>query len=475
MSKFLSSALALAVSAVIAAVSSVSVCAANLSASAPAVQSVKSNFSENAYNHGDNLDKNNTAVYNAFKKLTEPNLKQFTVTLPEPVKITLSSYPGDFSDKDSAAFQQAIFENCKPGIDSVLWDMPEIIWLDPANMQIGLGEYEIGGYNIFRGEYTLIVYQITFTPVLASGYSSAAEVNEYREKLQTAVDEFPIEGETRYEQLKSIHDHIVKFTYYDVESRFMDSAVGAMVEPGVVCEGYAKSFKLMCDELGIPCTIVFGNFISSNNTGHVWNYVQMEDGNWYAVDTTWDDLDGADGKELKYQYFLKGADSFFVNHTEVNDFNITVLTYPELSEKDYTPAAASDTTTSTTSTTTTSKTTTSSTTTTSKTTTSSTATTSETTTASTTTTSKTTTTSITTTSKPTTTSTTAATAPPADKYDKCDLNRDGEVNAADLVVCAKAVMGEEIPEYPWDVNEDERTDIFDLVFMRKIIAKIISK
>lgn len=452
MSKFLSSALALAVSAVIAAVSSVSVCAANLSA-APAVQSVKSNFSENAYNHGDNLDKNNTAVYNAFKKLTEPNLKQFTVTLPEPVEITLSSYPDDFSDEDSAAFQQAIFENCKPGIDSVLWDMPEIIWLDPANMQIGLGEYEIGGYNIFRGEYTLIVYQISFTPVLASGYSSAAEVNEYREKLQTAVDEFPVEGETRYEQLKSIHDHIVKFTYYDVESRFMDSAVGAMVEPGVVCEGYAKSFKLMCDELGIPCTIVFGNFISSNNTGHVWNYVQMEDGNWYAVDTTWDDLDGADGKELKYQYFLKGSDSFFVNHTEVNDFNITVLTYPELSEKDYTPAVSSDTTTSTASTTTTSKTTTSSTTTTSKT----------------------TITSTTTTSKTTTTSTTVTTVPPIDEYDKCDLNRDGEVNAADLVVCAKAVMGEEIPEYPWDVNEDGRTDIFDLVFMRKIIAKIILK
>ena len=23
----------------------------------------------------------------------------------------------------------------------------------------------------------------------------------------------------------------------------------------------------------------------------MWNYVQMEDGNWYAVDVTWDDQD----------------------------------------------------------------------------------------------------------------------------------------------------------------------------------------
>lgn len=479
MRKFLSLISSIVLSAVIAVSSPASVCAAGLSDAAISPKSVKSNFSEDAYNHGDNLDENNKAVYDAFKKLTVPNLNQITVTLPNPVEITLSTYPDDFSDEDSAAFQQAVFENCKPGIDSVLWDMPEIIWLDPATMQIGLGEYDIGGYNIFKRSYTLTVYQITFKPALASGYSSVSEVNEYREKLQTAVDEFPIEGETRYEQLKSIHDYIIRFTYYDVNAKFMDSAIGAMVEPGVVCEGYAKSFKLMCDELGIPCTIVFGNFVASDNTGHVWNYVQMEDGNWYAVDATWDDLDGEDGKELKYQYFLKGSDSFFANHTEVNDFNITVLEYPELSEKDYSPNTV------TTSVTTTTTTTTSSTTTTSMTTTTTTPTLSTTTTITTTTTSTstltststtTTTTTSTTTSLPiTTTSTSVTTLPPVVEYDKCDLNRDGEVNAADLVLCAKAVMGEVTPQYPWDVNEDERTNVFDLVFMRKIIAKIISE
>lgn len=473
MRKLLSLVSAVAISVVIAVSSTSSVYAAGLSDAAVSMKSVKSNFSDDAYNHGDNLDENNKAVYDAFKKLTVPTLNQITVTLPNPVEVSLSTYPDDFSDEDSAAFQQAVFENCKPGIDSVLWDMPEIIWLDPATMQIGLGEYDIGGYNIFKRSYTLTIYQITFKPALASGYSSVSEVNEYREKLQTAVDEFPIEGETRYEQLKSIHDYIIRFTYYDMNARFMDSAIGAMVEPGVVCEGYAKSFKLMCDELGIPCTIVFGNFIAADNTGHVWNYVQMEDGNWYAVDATWDDLDGEGGKELKYQYFLKGSDSFFSNHTEVNDFNITIMEYPELSENDYSPNSV------TTSVTTTSTTTATSSTTTTSAATSATSSTTTTSSATSTTSSTTTTTSATTTSTTSlpidTTSTSVTTLPPVVEYDKCDLNRDGEVNAADLVLCAKAVSGEVIPQYPWDVNEDERTNVFDLVFMRKIIAKIISR
>lgn len=49
-----------------------------------------------------------------------------------------------------------------------------------------------------------------------------------------------------------------------------------------VCQGYSYAFKMICDELGIPCTVGSGD-------GHMWNYVQTEDGNWYAIDATWND------------------------------------------------------------------------------------------------------------------------------------------------------------------------------------------
>ena len=64
---------------------------------------------------------------------------------------------------------------------------------------------------------------------------------------------------------------------------------------------------MICDKIGIPCVCVFGNYDETNKTAHMWNYVLMEDDCWYAVDLTWDDCDGEDGIDVKYEYFLKGS------------------------------------------------------------------------------------------------------------------------------------------------------------------------
>ena len=58
-----------------------------------------------------------------------------------------------------------------------------------------------------------------------------------------------------------------------------------------VCEGYARAFKVLCDELEIPCVLTEGGAkaVAEDAAGaHMWNYVQI-DGGWYAVDVTWND------------------------------------------------------------------------------------------------------------------------------------------------------------------------------------------
>ena len=40
---------------------------------------------------------------------------------------------------------------------------------------------------------------------------------------------------------------------------------------------------------------------------HAWNYVQMEDGQWYGMDVTWDDDDA--GGPPRHTYFLTGNNS----------------------------------------------------------------------------------------------------------------------------------------------------------------------
>ena len=79
----------------------------------------------------------------------------------------------------------------------------------------------------------------------------------------------------------------------------------------VVCEGYAKAFKYLCDNTDfssplIDCQLASGNMSGSGggNSGHMWNLVTMDDGKVYMVDVTNSD-EGSAGE--RYALFLKGA------------------------------------------------------------------------------------------------------------------------------------------------------------------------
>ncbi|MDD6098231.1 MAG: transglutaminase domain-containing protein [Oscillospiraceae bacterium] len=313
----------------------------------PKMPEIHSNYSESSYNYCDGLNSNNRAVYDALSVWTSPSEDAVTVTLPEPVVVTLSALPGSsaYTEEDEEKFSAALFSTCKSGIDCLLFDMPEICWLDPSKLAIGVKE-ATSSYNWRSGTYTLTIKSMKFTPALLSAFGSLENAELYCDKLSQAVEEFTGLTGSRYEILETVHDEIALNTYYDVNSTYSSTALGALVEPGVVCEGYSKAFKLICDRLDIPCVVVFGNYDVTENVAHMWNDVLMEDGNWYAVDVTWDDNDG-DGSEYDHDYFLKGSKSFYKLHTECEDFLGTTVIYPEITAEDYEPGKQTATTTST--------------------------------------------------------------------------------------------------------------------------------
>lgn len=441
---------------------------------------------EKDYLLGSHLDDNNKAVYAAFQKLVNPSLDEFTVTLPKPVRFQTE----DITGSENTEFYNAVFSSCASGMEAASFDTPWVFWLDQNFTSVSAGNMKYTK-DWMTGIYTFTIEELTFAPAAYEGFASFAEVGEYKAKLEEAVDSYVIEGETVSEKIRSIHDQICYFTDYDLDGRFNGSALSAIVEPGAVCEGYSKGFKLLCDSIGIPNICVFGNYNESTATAHMWNYVRMEDGYWYAVDVTWDDYDGDYGYELVDTYFLKGSDDFNVKHTPYNDYNLTHLEYPELAAWNYgeTPTVSetateqiTTTTVKTTSTTakptettstiiptetTTKKSTV-------KTTTSATVKPTETTVKTTTTTEK-----PATTKKSTTTDapavTTVTTTAPKDEFEYGDLNHDGKVSIADLVYCASFVIGAGTAEYSCDINNDGRADVCDVVIMRKIIIeKVLS-
>lgn len=88
---------------------------------------------------------------------------------------------------------------------------------------------------------------------------------------------------------------------------------GLIGREGPVCEAYARAFKVLCDNAGIPCVLVDGNAYNGEGAeNHMWNYVKV-DGSWYAVDVTWNDpLGGASGAISGYEcetYFLVGSET----------------------------------------------------------------------------------------------------------------------------------------------------------------------
>lgn len=130
----------------------------------------------------------------------------------------------------------------------------------------------------------------------------------------------------RYEQLLYLNDQLCKYNDYHTQAAGGNfplhypwtpiSALDQLTEENdkngglmPVCEGYARAFKLVCDRLQIPCVLVSG---MGNQEKHMWNYVQMENGYWYAVDVTWND------NAVSNRYFLVGKNTMNQKHTVTN-------------------------------------------------------------------------------------------------------------------------------------------------------------
>ena len=141
-----------------------------------------------------------------------------------------------------------------------------------------------------------------------------------------------------------VHDYLVDNIEYDttISRNNIYDVYGALVNRIAVCEGYARSFKYILDEMGIPCVLVIGTGTNSQGETerHAWNYVELE-GNWYAVDCTWDDpiIIGGGGQTLssRYKYFLKGANEFNADHIASGYFTPKgkEFSYPDLSRNSY--------------------------------------------------------------------------------------------------------------------------------------------
>lgn len=86
--------------------------------------------------------------------------------------------------------------------------------------------------------------------------------------------------------------------------QILRSAYGALIEGETVCTGYAKAYKALCDQMGLPCLMING---TQDDVGHAWNMVML-DGEPYYVDCTYGDTGGGSSYCMFSEEKLKDRD-----------------------------------------------------------------------------------------------------------------------------------------------------------------------
>lgn len=124
------------------------------------------------------------------------------------------------------------------------------------------------------------------------------------------------------EKLKYIHDFICDSVYYDkLKKQYSHEIIGPLTQGVGVCEGIAKSVKILADKLGLWCTIAISEANPEKGVKyrHAWNVVRVN-GKYYHLDATFDNSLGKhEGKclEKRYDYFMLSDEQIFKDHQEL--------------------------------------------------------------------------------------------------------------------------------------------------------------
>lgn len=236
--------------------------------------------------------------------------------------------------------QKKLGDYFQSAIEAYFYDNPDVFYLNASKMYLNIETTTRGS----KKTYNVYINNGEASSYLSDNFRSKAQVDEAVSKVSNIRNSL-ISKKTSsvYDNIKMVHNYLIDNIEYDssLSSSNTYDIYGALVNGKCVCEGYAKAFKYILDGMGIESTLVIGK--ATNSTGrsenHAWNYVKL-DGNYYAVDTTWDDpivVNGVATESMKYKYFLKGYGEITKDHTPSGKFTEDGMefSYPSLSYSSY--------------------------------------------------------------------------------------------------------------------------------------------
>lgn len=273
------------------------------------------------------LEKPAQIIYNALEENRE-NMKTGTY------EIDLGTVFSDLLSTTNG--ENELGDYYQSAIEAYTYDNPDVFYLAPTKMYLNVETTT----KLTKKTHRVYINSGKQTNYLSDEYSSKAQIDSALAQIESVKNQIVAKriGNTYYD-IKMVHDYLIDNTEYDssISKSNIYNIYGALVNKTAVCEGYAKAFKYLMDEIGIPCIIVTGDATNSQGKteSHAWNYVQMEN-KWYAIDCTWDDPviigGGNASQESRYKYFLKGKNDFDKSHRPSGQFTEggKMFSYPDI-------------------------------------------------------------------------------------------------------------------------------------------------
>lgn len=248
------------------------------------------------------------------------------------------------------------FAASRAAYDAFDRDHPEVFWLNGRTKMLTNGYYTSDGKIKYIFYFAVASYDGTFN-ILNDEYQSTAAIKSGIAKREECLGKIfqETDGVGSYRLVKSYNKWLTEHNEYntivsshgsgedDMVRECLSALEGRTGTVGPVCEAYARAMKVLCDRAMIPCILVDG--VAGED--HMWNYIQMSDGNWYLVDATWNDPTGGNagavsGNECE-DYLLIGSANPLSQGREITNkastSGVSFTNQPDLAVNDYVPSA----------------------------------------------------------------------------------------------------------------------------------------
>lgn len=146
------------------------------------------------------------------------------------------------------------------------------------------------------------------------------QILEHQKAMNARVEKLirPAMKLSDMEKEKYVHDFICEnITYDKLKKSYSHEIIGPLGQGVGVCEGIAKTVKILLDGLGVPCVIALcgNNPEKGIKYRHTWNIVKIG-GTYYHLDATFDNtLSKTEGVfETRYDYFNLSDKQIFRDH-----------------------------------------------------------------------------------------------------------------------------------------------------------------